>query len=145
MGRSRLSLRGFGEFRGNLGTFPTGIRTEAAHVLEGEANAAAVNIRRAYASHVDSGALLRGLTVINQSTDQRVRVRIRSASPIAWLFDHGSQIRHWKTKSRKSTGRMWTATPPTFIFTRSVIEARREAFRQIADRLTQYGLLVTGA
>jgi len=144
---SRVGLRlETNDFKFSLGELPASLRGEAGHVLEGEANAAGVSLRRLYGAHVHSGTMQSRVTVTDRSTDTKASYRIRSGSPAAWWFDYGTHERYWtKHPSHKYTGRMWTRTAkPSERFVSIIEDARRAAWRQVIDLLRRNGLLVTG-
>jgi hypothetical protein len=56
----------------------------------------------------------------------------RNRAKHAWLYDNGSQARHYTTKSGAThdTGAMWGKTPPTHVFVRTVIRKRRQMYER---------------
>jgi len=66
---------------------------------------------------------------------------LKSGSPLAWLFDNGSQARHYVTKGGKDhkTGAMWGKTPPTHIFTRTVAKGKRAVVDRIKTMMLRRG------
>jgi hypothetical protein len=92
-----------------------------------------------YGAHRHTGTLrkrliLGPLPVKGNLTTGRL---LKSGSPIAWLFDNGSQARHHA--SGKSVGRMWGKTPPTHIFRKTVGRTRRRLAQQFRDMLLRRG------
>lgn len=141
MAGTRFYFQGMEDLKTALNDLPAELRGEADHIVEEEANAAAVAIRRVYVEHVASGRLLRGLTVVEKPTGRfGAKFVVRSASPIAWIFDNGSQARHWKTG--KATGAMWghTPNPPTHTFSRNVRRGRAVMLQRLVAMLRRYGL-----
>jgi hypothetical protein len=67
---------------------------------------------------------------------------VKVHSPIAWLFDNGSQVRHYITKAGKRhlTGRM----PAMHIFDRTAARARRRLNERLIAMLVRHGAKVTG-
>lgn len=124
---------GLDEFRAQLRQVPATCRNEAARIVEGGVNSAFVQISTVYGRHRYTGTLQNRLTIapLRVRGEFTTGLVLKSGSPLAWLFDNGSQARHWKTGSKKSTGKMWGRTPPTHIFLKTVIKTRRE----ITDRV----------
>jgi hypothetical protein len=140
----QFRLDGLAELQEELRQLPAQLTGEAQKIVEAEANAAAVAIRRVYADHVVSGRLLRGVEVVLESKSFGVVYKVVSRSPIAWLFDNGSQARHWATRGGRSTGTMWGQTPPTHVFVRTMMAARVKMWKALALLLTRHGLKVSG-
>jgi hypothetical protein len=102
-----------------------------------------VEIRGIYGAHKRTGNLQDGVVIEHQSQGQfGVGMVVKSKARHAWLFDNGSQARHWV--SGKSTGQMWGKTPPTHAFVRTMIKYRRSMYQRLKDMLTRHGLVVSG-
>lgn len=131
------------EFKDALRQLPADLTAEAAHIMEDHANGAAVAVRQSYSAHIVTGRLLKGVFVTpfwkGKYTPGLI---VKSVAKHAWLFDNGSQARHWA--SGKSTGTMWGKTPPTHVFGRTVMRFRRRMYDQLKDLLVRHGLLVSG-
>ncbi len=71
---------------------------------------------------------------------------MKSRSKLAWLYDNGSQARHYITKAgkRHDTGAMWGKTPAPHLFVQTMLRARRRMYEQLKDLLTRHGLSVSG-
>jgi hypothetical protein len=141
MAKGSLVWDGFAEFRAALDALPEDCRAEAATLIAAEVKTAYTLIAAVYAAHRVTGTLVARL----QITTIPGGFRLVSGSPIAWLFDNGSQARHWR--SGKSTGTMWGKTPPTHIFARTVGVARRTLTARFTAMLTRRGaasVTVTG-
>lgn len=141
---AKLTWVGLREYRAALLTLPEDSSVEAAKVMDGEINGAYVEISQVYGQHRHTGALQRRLQIQPLvSRGLTVGRKLRSGSPIAWLFDNGSQARHWA--NGKSTGRMWGHTPPTHIFRRSEGRARARILTQLVEMMRRRGAsTVTG-
>lgn len=128
----------------DLRNLPADLAGEAAHIVEAAANAAAVTVRSEYGAHRVTGELQDGVSVEHRpSGPYGAGARLRSKAPHAWLFDHGSQARHWRTG--KSTGAMWEKRPPTHVFVRAVIRERRRMWDALRQLLLRHGATrVTG-
>lgn len=122
---------GLEEFRAQLRQVPKNCSGESARIIEGGVNGAFVTISTVYGKHRYTGTLQDRLTItpMRQKGELTTGLVLKSGSPLAWIFDNGTQARHWK--SGKSTGKMWARTPPTHIFLKTIIKTRRE----ITDKL----------
>ena len=140
---SQLVWSGLKEYLAELKALPEECQKEAANEIEGGVNAAYVTIKRVYEAHRFTGTLSKRLTI----SPMKGGLVLRSASPIAWLFDNGSKVRHWGGGTGKSTGKMWgqTSNPPTHIFSSTVAKERRKLTQRFKDMLTRRGAAsVTG-
>jgi hypothetical protein len=143
MNDTRFVFTGVEEFKAQLRALPAELTGEASHIVEAAANGAGVTLRTVYGQHRHTGNLQDHVVVEKKSTGPfGVSYRVASTSPIAWLFDNGSQARHWA--SGKSTGAMWGKTPPTHVFVRTLIAARRRMYDGLRGLMTRAGLQVTG-
>ena len=133
----------FEELKRALATMPEHLTTEADHVVEGTANAAAVAIRQVYGRHRVTGYLQNHVHV-TRFDKRKVSVgwNVKSTAPHAWLFDNGTQARH--KASGASTGTMWGKTPPTHAFVTTMSRHRRAMYLQLRGVLERAGLLVSG-
>lgn len=141
----RFRLDGLTQLREELRQLPITLRREAQNLVQAEANAAAVELRRVYLEHRYSGNLAKGVQVVTENKGSfGVVYMVKSAAPHAWLFDNGSQARHWV--SGKSTGEMWgkTPNPPMHTFVRTMIGARKKMWKSLAQLLERVGLKVSG-
>jgi hypothetical protein len=136
-----LRFDGLEELRAAFRNLPAELTGEAAHIIEGEANAAATEIKRGY--HVRTGHLRDHLTVTHFEKGRfSAGAIVKNTAPHAWLYDNGSQARHWA--SGKSTGAMWGRTPPTHLFVRTMIKHRRVMWGKLKELLVRHGLVVSG-
>jgi hypothetical protein len=114
--------------------------------VEAAANGAAAEIGAKYS--VRTGHLRDGLQVRPSEVSHfGAGAILVNRAKHAWLYDNGSQARHYTTKSgaRHDTGAMWGKTPPTHVFVRTiVIRKRRQMYEQLKDLLTRNGLQVSG-
>lgn len=133
----------FEALKAALQRMPQELTGESVHIVEGAANGAAVAVAQVYGQHRVSGRLQDGVFVSQFLKGKFFHgFLVKSTSPIAWLFDHGSQARHWV--SGKKTGAMWGHTPPTHIFVKTMIRFRRGMYEELKGVLTRAGLLVSG-
>jgi len=136
---STMEWRGLKELQAELRALPADCQTEAGHIVEGHVNAAYVTIKRVYEAHRFTGTLSNRLTI----STVKLGLVLRSGSALAWLFDHGSQARHYITENGVThlTGRM----PARPIFGRTVGFAKRKIRADLKAMLLRRGAArVTG-
>jgi hypothetical protein len=134
---------GLAELKEELRSLPGDASVEASHLIEGIANGAATDIKAVYGAHRVTGHLQESVVIERQSAGAfGTAIVVKSTDPMAWLFDNGSQARHWA--SGKSTGQMWGKTPPTHAFVQIMIRARRQMYEQLTALLVRKGLVVSG-
>jgi hypothetical protein len=137
---STVIWNGLEEYMAELKQLPEACLGEAGKAIEGEVNGAFVAVAQVYERHRFTGTLRRRLTISHLAIGTHVYgVVLKSGSPLAWLFDNGSQARHWK--SGKGTGEMWgkTSNPPTHTFSRAVGKARRKLSGLFREMLLRHG------
>jgi len=147
MANNRMVFNGMDELREQLRNLPAELTTEASRIVEATANAAAVEVRTEYGKHNITGDLQSGVIVTHVDQGKYAAGAIlKSSSPLAWLFDNGSQARHYFSQSgaKHSTGKMWGQIPPTHIFARTAGRARRLMMEKFIAMLERNGLRVTG-
>lgn len=149
MSNNKFVFDGLEELKAELRNLPADLTGEARNIVEDTANGAAVAIRTIYGKHRRTGNLQDNVIVLQSASGGQFGVAniVKSAAPHAWLFDNGSQARHYVTKSGKQhdTGRMWGKTPPTHAFVRTMIEYRHRMYDKLADLLRRHGLSVSEA
>lgn len=143
MAKSEVRWDGLDEYKALLRQLPEACNVEAGHAVEEAVNRAYTTVSEVYGAHRFTGNLQKGLKIatLNKGAYGTGRI-LRSTAPHAWLFDNGSQARHWL--SGKSTGRMWGKTPPTHVFVQTVIRERRRLYDRVKDMLRRKGAVVTG-
>jgi hypothetical protein len=141
---NRFVFDGLDELKEALRNMPSELTGEASHDVEGAANGAAAILKSEY--HRVSGKLRDGVDVTFTRDQFSTGAIVKSKSPIAWLYDNGSQARHYTTASgaQHATGAMWGKTPPTHVFVRTMIAKRRAMYEALKALLTRHGLLVSG-
>jgi hypothetical protein len=140
---ARFVWSGLEELKAALRNLPADLTGEASHVIEAAGNGAATTIKRVYGQHRVTGHLQNSVSVQEEHAGPfAAGVVVKSSDPIAWLFDHGSQARHWA--GGKSTGRMWGRTPPTHIFAGTMARERRRMYGLLRGILERHGLVVSG-
>lgn len=136
---TRFVFSGLDELRAALRALPADLTGEAGHIIEGEANGAAVAIRTGYGAHRRSGNLQDHVTVTQRPAGQfGAAAVVKSAARHAWLFENGSQARH--TEIGANRGSM----PPGHVFVPAMIRARRVMYEKLAGLLERHGLRVSG-
>lgn len=139
----RVTFTGVDEMQTELHQFPDAAAAEAASIVLSAGTTAAQVLRSVYQVHRVTGHLADTVTVTPRTAGALVAgAKVTANSPIAWLFDNGSQARHWA--SGKSTGAMWGKTPPTHIFVRTLMAARRTLAGPLRALLERHGLTVSG-
>jgi len=143
---NRFVFEGLAELRAELRNLPAALTHEASAIVVHAAEGAANAVRVEYGRHRVTGHLMNSVTVTQpEAGSYGVAMVVKVTDPIAWLFDHGSQARHWA--GDKSTGIMFAKdgpTPPTHVFVKTMIAARRRMYEELAALLERHGLQVTG-
>lgn len=130
---------GLDEFKKALRNMPSDLAGEAGHIVEGTANAAAVEIKRGYASHRRTGKLQSGVTVTHFDKGKfSAGAIVKNTAPHAHLFETGTQARH--TAIGANRGSM----PPGHVFVPAVVKHRRKMYAELKAMLVRFGLLVSG-
>jgi hypothetical protein len=138
---SQVKWNGMEELRAALRQLPEDLTMEATRIVEGAANGAAAQIKAGYP--VITGNLRDGVMVTHRDKGKfTAGAVVRNTAKHAWLYDNGSQERHWA--SGKSTGKMWGKSAPTHLFVKTVIRARKSMYAQLKDLLERKGLKVSG-
>lgn len=138
-----IRWEGLSELREALRSLPNDLKAEASHIVEGAANSAAVDVKASYAAHVLTGDLINHLTVTHFEANRfSAGAIVKNTAKHAWLFENGSEARHYITVRGKThlTGKM----PAAHTFIRAMISNRRRMYDQLGDLLTRHGLQVSG-
>jgi hypothetical protein len=128
---------GLAELYKQLETLPATLTGEAAHIVEGVANAAALDIRSAYPVH--SGNLRDSVFVTHFDKGRySAGAQVKATAPHAWIFENGTAARAYYTKAgvRHVTGAM----PPGHVFVPIVMKHRRLMYSQFAALLERNGI-----
>lgn len=147
MAQNKFVFTGMDELKAELRALPSHLTAEAGREVVSAANGAAVTVRTIYGQHKVSGNLQAGVSVSHESAGTYgARSVVKSNAPHAWLFDNGSQARHYMTANgvKHATGRMWGRTPPTHAFVKTMIAARRGMFEKLRGVMERAGLVVRG-
>jgi hypothetical protein len=136
---STMRWDGLKEFREELRQLPEELRGQAAKVVEGEVNAAYVTVKRVYEAHRFTGFLSSKLAIqpLKVSGLLTTGLVLKSGSPLAWLFDNGTQARHYITVNgvTHQTGRM----PGFHVFGRTVAFTRRKIRGLLIEIVRRHG------
>lgn len=138
---------GLDELKQALRMLPDEFAGEAGHIIEGEANAAALDIRSHYP--VVTGNLRDGVMVeISDGGRYGARATVVNKAPHAYIYEFGTQARHYFTKKgtgvKKAVGVMPKA-PPLRAFRPQMAKARYRMYSRIADMMIRAGLSVQRA
>lgn len=147
MASNRFIFDGLEELKAELLAMPTDLAGDATDIVMDTASDAKAQVAAVYAQHRVTGTLSNRLKMnVLSIGPYGAAAEVRSTAPHAWLFDNGSQARHYITVRGKkhSTGKMWGKTPPTHVFARTMAVARRRMYQRLRDMLERRGFLVTG-
>lgn len=128
-----LKWDGLEEYREELKQLSDVCKAEAGALIEENVNGAYVTISQFYGAHRVTGTLQKGLRI----KTLKGGLELRSDSPLAGIFDNGTQARHYFEISgvKHLTGRM----PATHIFSRTVERARQKLAQQYKEMLLRHG------
>jgi len=134
---SRLVFDGLAELREQLRNLPSDLTAEATHEVEGAANGAAAEIKRAYP--VRTGNLRDGVIVthVNQGK-YAAGALVKNTSKHAFIFENGTQTRH------NDLGANRGAMPPGNVFIPAAIRARRLMYEKLKAIVARAGFTVSG-
>lgn len=144
---ARVKWEGLAELRADLRRLPAELAGEAGQIVDTAGNGAAATVRTEYGQHRVTGSLADHVKVEHvASGPYGASVVVKSTAKHAWLFDNGSQARHFVEASGKEhgTGQMWGKRPPMHTFVRAMIRARRRMFEELKAMLERHGLKVSG-
>jgi len=125
---------GLEELRAALRTLPADLAGEAYHIVDGTVNAAAGEIKAGY----PPGELQDKLDWDTTTDGFGVRGIIQNTSPIAWLFEHGTQARH------TALGLNRGAAPAAHVFVPAIVRQRLKMYDALKAMLERHGLVVSG-
>lgn len=144
---ARVTWSGLDELRAQLRKLPADLSDEASGIVLDAANQTVDVVGAVYDAHAKTGNLRSGLFVrVSAAGPYGTGAIVKSNAKHAWLFDHGSQLRHYVTKGGKthSTGQMWGKTPPTHVFVRTVVQQRHAMYGRLKALLVKHGATVSG-
>jgi len=142
-----LIWNGLEELKEDLRNLPEELAGDARGIVTRAVQDAAQDVRAIYQSHRHTGNLAEGVRVEPVTSNEAgTSLKLKSTARHAWLFDNGSQARHYTTKSGKQhdTGKMWGRTPPTHVFVHTVIRHRRRMYERLKEMLARHGAKVSG-
>lgn len=123
---------GIDEFREWLKSLPLDAGNEAAKIVQGEANAAAFQIRSRYPSR--TGNLLRNVLVSRRVNRAGVvSYVVRNPAKHAAIFEYGTQARHTKLGAYRGS------MPPGHVFIPIILQRRRAMYLRLKDLLVRFG------
>ncbi len=142
-----FKIEGLDALLADLRKLPAELAGEAGKFVEGRANGAGVAVRTGYAAHRDSGNLQDHVAVEKRAAGRfGVAYVVKSTARHAYVFENGSQARHYITKNgvKKLTGSM--PLPPQHVFVPAMERARYQLFDEdLRGLLTRAGLEVRDA
>lgn len=132
----RLKFEGLEELKTALRNLPYELSGQGQEIVFGSADDAATEIRAAYPARTKN--LRRGVSVMKSSTAFATRATVKNTSPLAFVFENGTQARH--TTIGANRGSM----PPGHVFVPRVMRHRRSMFDRLKTLLQAFGLTVSG-
>ena len=138
-----LVFEGLAELRRDLINLPTELQAEAGHIVQAHGNAATARIKDAYSAHWITGELTKKVVVdYDFTTGLQASAVLKNTSKLAYIFENGTEARHYVTVNGKQhlTGKM----PGFHIFIPIVMQERRNMYADIRALLTAKGLTATG-
>lgn len=149
MANNRIVFQGLDQLRAELRNLPAELTGEATSIVMDTAIQTKETVGAVYAKHRHTGNLLHDLTLhVEEIGPFGTSAEVRSRAFHAWLFEKGSQARHYFTVNGKrvDTGEMWgkTSNPPTHIVARTASRMRRLMNQKLRALVERKGLTVTG-
>jgi hypothetical protein len=138
-------IDGLDDLKRALRDLPEVLTDDAGDLVRAAAQNAAGGIRAGYAKV--KGNLQNGVAVVEEGGARYgVRYRVRSKAPHAYLYEYGTQARHYITEAgkRHATGIM-PAAPPGRAFVPKMIDARARLYDELGWLLVRNGLAVRRA
>lgn len=138
---NKIAWEGMDELRAVLKRLPRDLADDASEIVVKHAEGARNEIYAAYPARTGN---LRGGLSVNPYAASRYGAGavLRNHAPHAFIFEHGTQARHYFTArgKKKLTGRM----PPGNVFIPRVIKWRRRMYEALKALLVQHGLIPSG-
>jgi hypothetical protein len=139
-----VTWNGLDELRAALRALPEHLAGEAQSIVKAAADDAMATMSAAYAGHVVSGNLQRGLKMKELAVGRYgVGYQVRNTSPHAWWYENGTEVRH--TSKGVSRGKMFKSRPPGHVMLPTAIRRRALMYRALAAMLEREGFLVSGS
>jgi len=132
-----VTFDGLDELKEALRQLPAELTAESANVIQATANRAEVDMRAGYP--VRSGELRDHLAQVERDnrTAYGYAITLINTSPIAWIFEFGTQARHRGLKT-------WGPMPAGHVFINAMDTNRRWMYEQLKDVIRRAGLEVSG-
>jgi len=147
-GSNQFVFYGIDALKEALRALPGNLAEEAADYVQEAAAAAEAEVRQVYEAHRHTGNLAARLTSDTSASAFGAAARIKNTAHHAWIFENGSQARHYTSSGgkRHDTGSMWghTSQPPTHVFVRTMQKHRKAMYERLSAMLERQGLEVTG-
>lgn len=141
---NRIVWTGLDELRAALRAMPAALAGEGGEIVTGAAEDARAEVVAAYEAHRYSGDLAAHVTLGRGAAVGRFGAStvLKSNARHAWLFENGSQARHYITRRgiKHLVGRM----PAAHLFLPIVIRRRRAMYAALKGMLERHGLVVSG-
>jgi hypothetical protein len=148
MSNNHFVFQGVDELLALLRTLPAELAEAAAWYVQDAAAQAESEVRAVYQAHRVTGNLADKLTHDSTASAFGSAVRVSNTAKHAWIFENGSQARHYTTKGgkRHDTGAMWgqTPQPPGHVFVRTMQKHRRQMYERLSEMVERQGLEVRG-
>jgi hypothetical protein len=144
---NEMKWSGLDALREQLRRLPADLAAEAAPIVTAAAEAAATELRGIYLAHEVSGNLANHvvLSPSNGAGQFGARVVLKSTGKHAWLFDNGSQARHYvRDGNDHKTGQMWGHSAPTHVAVTTIMKHRRQMEDALRGVVARAGFTVTG-
>ncbi len=133
-----LAWDGLEELKAQLRSLAGDLAGEAAHIIEGSTNAAALSIKQGYPDR--TGDLRDHVDASLERTEFGAVGTVRNTSPLAWIFENGTQARHTAIGANRG------AMPPGHVFIPRAAAERRRMYEDLKDMMARHpiGLEVSG-
>jgi len=135
MSSVKLTWSGLEELKAALRQLPEELTGEAANIIEGTWNGAALDVKSGYPSRTGLG---RTVTVEHRRSRFGAVSIIRNTSPRALWYEVGTQVRHTSFGANRGAQR------PGHVFYPPIRRARRKGLAELREMLIRHGLTVTG-
>lgn len=142
MSNNRIVFNGLAELRAALRNLPADLASDATDIVDQSAAGARDEMLGEYVGSLRTGLTL---TRVDQGKYSAGAI-LKNRSPLAWLWDNGSEARHYVTSrgNTHATGAMWGRRPPPHTFAKAMAKARRQMYQRLKDLLVRHGLRVSG-
>jgi hypothetical protein len=130
-----VTWSGLDELRENLRTLTPDLAEEADGIIEHEAQLAKAEVAQGY----PPGELRDRLGSTTTSVGRfGTSVMLSNSSPVAWIFENGSQARHNKLGANRGV------MPPAHAFVPPIVRHRAAMWTKLRALVERAGLVVTG-